>query len=83
VKAAVGLPTIAVGLITEPAKAEAIVAEGQADAVALARAMLVEPRWPWRAANELGAQVWAPQPYWRSHPNGVKGLFAGARIGMR
>ncbi len=83
VKAEVGLPVIAVGLITEPAQAEAIVAEGHADAVALARAMLVDPRWPWRAANELGAQVVAPQPYWRAHPNGVKGLFVGAKIGMR
>ncbi len=83
VKAAVGLPVIAVGMITEPAQAEAIVAEGQADAVALARAMLVDPHWPWRAANELGGQVVAPQPYWRAHPNGVKGLFVGAKIGMR
>ncbi|MDQ6627082.1 MAG: NADH:flavin oxidoreductase/NADH oxidase, partial [Pseudomonadota bacterium] len=40
VKAEVGLPTIAVGLITEPEQAEAIVASGEADAVALARAML-------------------------------------------
>ena len=83
VKADVGLPTVAVGLITEPRHAEAIVAERKADAVALARAMLADPRWPWRAANELGAQVVAPQPYWRAHPNGVKGLFAGASIGMR
>ncbi len=83
IKADVGLPTIAVGLITEPAQAEAIVAEGHADAVALARAMLIDPHWPWRAANELGAQVVAPQPYWRAHPNGVKGLFVGAKIGMR
>ena len=50
-----GLPTIAVGLITEPEQAEAIVASGQADLVALARAMLFDPRWPWHAAAALGA----------------------------
>ena len=52
-----GLPVAAVGLITEPAQAEAIVASGQADAVLLARAALREPGWPWRAAAELGMGV--------------------------
>jgi 2,4-dienoyl-CoA reductase-like NADH-dependent reductase (Old Yellow Enzyme family) len=61
-----GLTTIAVGLITEPRQAEAIVVEGSADMVALARGMLYDPRWPWRAAAELGAQVSAPPQYWRS-----------------
>ncbi|MEO8331711.1 MAG: NADH:flavin oxidoreductase/NADH oxidase, partial [Gallionella sp.] len=46
----IGLPTIAVGLITEAEQAEAIIAEGQADMVALARGMLYDPRWPWHAA---------------------------------
>ena len=49
------LPTIAVGLITEAEQAEAIVASGQADLVALARGMLFDPRWPWHAAAQLGA----------------------------
>ena len=57
VKHDVGLPTIAVGLITEPEQAEAIIANGEADAVSLARAMLYDPRWPWHAAAKLGAQV--------------------------
>jgi 2,4-dienoyl-CoA reductase-like NADH-dependent reductase (Old Yellow Enzyme family) len=83
IKQAVGLPAIAVGLITEAEQAEAIVAEGQADAVALARAMLYDPRWPWHAAARLGAQVQAPPPYWRSQPRELKNLFAGAAIGMR
>lgn len=83
VRAATGLPTLAVGLITEPAQAETIVATGQADLIALARAMLWNPRWPWRAAAELGAQVQAPPPYWRSEPRGIRGVFAGARIGQR
>jgi 2,4-dienoyl-CoA reductase-like NADH-dependent reductase (Old Yellow Enzyme family) len=84
IKAAAGLPTIAVGLVTEPAQAEAIVAEGRADAVALGRAMLFEPHWPWRAAMELGAQVDVPPQYWRSQPREAKALFGeAARIGMR
>jgi len=70
-----GLPTIAVGLITEPRQAEAIVADGQADLVALARGILYDPRWPWHAAAELGAQVKAPPQYWRSAPAGTGALF--------
>jgi 2,4-dienoyl-CoA reductase-like NADH-dependent reductase (Old Yellow Enzyme family) len=57
-----GLPVGAVGLITEPAQAEAILADESADAVLLARAVLREPSWPQRAAYELGGDVyWAPQ----------------------
>ena len=83
IKAEVGLPTIAVGLITEPAQAEAIVASGAADAVGLARAMLYDPRWPWHAAAALGAKVNAPRQYWRSQPREYKDLFEGAKIGGR
>lgn len=78
-----GAPTIAVGLITEPEQAEAIVASGQADLVALARAMLFDPRWPWHAAAQLGATVEAPPQYWRSQPRGMNGLFGDVHIGMR
>jgi 2,4-dienoyl-CoA reductase-like NADH-dependent reductase (Old Yellow Enzyme family) len=78
-----GLPTIAVGLITEPDQAEAIIASGQADLVALARAMLFDPRWPWHAAARLGARVEAPHQYWRSQPRGMHNLFGDVRIGMR
>ncbi|WP_213956163.1 MULTISPECIES: NADH:flavin oxidoreductase/NADH oxidase [unclassified Variovorax] len=84
IRAESGLPTIAVGLITHPQQAEAIVGNGQADFVAIARAILFEPHWPWRAAAELGAQVDAPKQYWRSQPRELKGLFGdGARIGQR
>ncbi len=83
IKAETGLPTIAVGLITEPAQAEAVVARGQADLVAIARAILFEPHWPWRAAAELGGQVEAPHQYWRSQPRELKALFGDVRIGMR
>src|SRR5215217_6505727 len=83
VKSEVGLPTIAVGLITEPEQAEAIIANGEADAVSLARAMLYDPRWPWHAAAKLGAQVRAPKQYWRSQPREFKNLFDGASFGQR
>lgn len=83
VKADVGLPTIAVGLITEPEQAEAIIANGEADAVSLARAMLYDPRWPWHAAARLGAQVSAPKQYWRSQPREFKDLFSDANFGQR
>jgi 2,4-dienoyl-CoA reductase-like NADH-dependent reductase (Old Yellow Enzyme family) len=57
-----GLPTAAVGLITEPQQAEQVLAEGSADAVLLARAILRDPMWPLRAAHELGVDVaWPPQ----------------------
>lgn len=49
-----GVPTAAVGLITEPAQAEAIVAEGRADAVLIGRAALRDALWPYRAAHALG-----------------------------
>jgi 2,4-dienoyl-CoA reductase-like NADH-dependent reductase (Old Yellow Enzyme family) len=82
-RAEVGLPTIAVGLITEPEQAEAIVAEGRADLVALARAMLFDPRWPWHAAVKLGGQVQAPPQYQRSAPRGTGAVFGDVRTGQR
>jgi len=63
-----GLTTMAVGLITQPRQAEAIVADGQADLVALARGMLYDPRWGWHAAAELGADVAYPNQYQRCRP---------------
>lgn len=83
IKAETGLTTIAVGLITQAAQAEAILAEGRADAVSLARALLYDPRWPWHAAAELGAQVQAPRQYWRSQPREFKDLFRDTRHGQR
>lgn len=65
VKRETGLPTIAVGLIADPRHADSIVREGKADAVALARALLNDPFWAWRAADALGAEVAVPNPYLR------------------
>jgi len=75
IKRYVNMPVIAVGLITEPEQAEAIIGTGQADMIALARGILYNPRWPWHAAAKLGAKVSAPKQYWRSEPHGLKGLF--------
>jgi 2,4-dienoyl-CoA reductase-like NADH-dependent reductase (Old Yellow Enzyme family) len=83
VRRATGLSTIAVGLITEPAQAEAIVAEGRADMVALARGFLYDPRWPWHAAAVLGGTVQAPRQYWRALPRGCAPIFADITFGQR
>jgi 2,4-dienoyl-CoA reductase-like NADH-dependent reductase (Old Yellow Enzyme family) len=83
IKASADTMTIAVGLITEAKQAEDIVASGKADLVALARAFLWDPRWPWRSAAELGATVEAPPPYWRSQPRGLEGLFGKTLSGLR
>ncbi len=83
IRTAVGVPVIAVGLITQARQAEDIIGGGKADFVALARAMLYDPRWPWHAAAELGGTVAAPPQYWRSQPRELKGLFGDVAIGQR
>jgi 2,4-dienoyl-CoA reductase-like NADH-dependent reductase (Old Yellow Enzyme family) len=83
IKAATGLPTMAVGLITEAKQAEEVVASGKADMVALARGMLYDPRWGWHAAAQLGGQVTAPPQYWRSQPSTQKELFGKTTFGAR
>jgi 2,4-dienoyl-CoA reductase-like NADH-dependent reductase (Old Yellow Enzyme family) len=64
----IGLPVMAVGQITDPVQAETIIATGQADLVALARGMLWDPRWTWKAALALGAEISLPAPYARCNP---------------
>jgi 2,4-dienoyl-CoA reductase-like NADH-dependent reductase (Old Yellow Enzyme family) len=66
VKRATSLPTMAVGLITEPKQAEAIIAEGRADMVAIARAFLDDPHWGWHAAYALEAEITLPPQYRRA-----------------
>jgi 2,4-dienoyl-CoA reductase-like NADH-dependent reductase (Old Yellow Enzyme family) len=75
VKAAAGLPVVAVGLITEFEQAEAIIGTGDADMIALARTILYNPRWPWHAAAHFGARVKAPDQYLRSQPRQYRDLF--------
>jgi 2,4-dienoyl-CoA reductase-like NADH-dependent reductase (Old Yellow Enzyme family) len=78
-----GMPTIAVGLITDPHQAEAVLAEGSADMVAIGRSFLYKPRWGWEAAAALGGKVQATSQYWRSLPKEANGIFGDAKIGMR
>lgn len=58
-----GMPTGAVGLITEPEQAEEIIATGDADLILLGRELLRDPYWPLRAAAKLGAELHVPAPY--------------------
>ncbi|CAN5686097.1 NADH:flavin oxidoreductase/NADH oxidase [soil metagenome] len=83
IRHATGMPTIAVGMITEAEHAESIITTGQADMVALARGILYDPHWPWHAAAKLGASVQVPPQYWRSQPAAYKTLFGPTKIGQR
>ncbi|HEY4369248.1 MAG TPA: NADH:flavin oxidoreductase/NADH oxidase [Steroidobacteraceae bacterium] len=80
IRKATGITTRAVGLITDPHQAERILAEGQADLVALARAFLDDPRWGWHAADALGATTHFAQPYSLVRGAGWKKLRDQARI---
>ncbi|HEX4844992.1 MAG TPA: oxidoreductase, partial [Geothrix sp.] len=66
IRAGAGLPTGAVGLITDPEQAEAILAQESADLVLLGRELLRDPRWPLRAAQALGVEVPWPASYLRA-----------------
>ena len=68
VRAESGLVTRAVGMIVEATQADRIVSSGQADMVALARALLDDPHWVWHAAEKLGAKLTYPQQYARVAP---------------
>lgn len=61
-----GIATGAVGLISEPTHAAEIVANGRADVVLLARALLADPAWPLRAAKALGVKPEVPVQYLRA-----------------
>lgn len=78
IKAATGMPTIAVGLIAEPEQAEQILTANRADCIALARGMLYHPRWLWHAAARLGTQVEALPQFWRA---AALGSFIMGRYG--
>ena len=62
---ATGVATRAVGVIDSPRQAEEIVRAGKADMVAIGRAMLADPRWPWQAAAELGVELKVAPQYER------------------
>lgn len=83
VKAATGMPTIGVGLITEASMAEAAVADGLVDLVAVARAVLFNPRWLWEVAAQLNGTIKGSPQFIRSLPPHARHIFGDVRIGMR
>ncbi len=68
IKNSANIATRAVGLIDDPHQANDIIVSGKADTVALGRALLADPRWPWRAAAHLGHEISAPPQMLRSVP---------------
>lgn len=76
IRAEADIPVRVVGLIVDPKQANEIIAQGKADMVALARAMLDNPHWGWLAADVLGAQVARPPQYQRAGPK----LWAGRAL---
>lgn len=83
VKQAVRIPVNTVGLITEPQQAEDILQSGKADMVALARAFILDPRWPWRAAAALGGNIEGHPQYYRSMPAAFPKIFGDAITNQR
>ena len=77
------IATIAVGMITDPHQAEAILENQEADLIAFARAFLYKPRWGWEAAAALNGQVEAVAQYWRCLPREHQHVFKDLKIGGR
>jgi len=71
-----GIKTRAVGMIADAEQAEEILASGKADMVAMARAILDNPRWVWHAAERFGVKIDYPPQYARVHPS----LWPGAKL---
>jgi 2,4-dienoyl-CoA reductase-like NADH-dependent reductase (Old Yellow Enzyme family) len=71
-----GIPVRAVGLVAEPRQAEGVIASGQADMIAMARAFLDDPHWVWHAAEALGARATMPPQYERARAD----LWPGAKL---
>ena len=63
-----GVATAAVGMISDPAQADQIIRNGEADMVLIARELLRDPYWPLRAARELGQPMSWPAQYLRAAP---------------
>ncbi len=83
VKEKSGLPTMTVGLITDPHQAEDILKQGDADLIALARAFLYKPRWAWEAAAVLDGVVDSHERYWRCLPREAQAIFGDVKVGQR
>ena len=76
IKSSAQIPVRAVGMIVDPDQAEEILASGKADMVAIARAILDNPRWVWHAAEHFGVKVEYPPQYMRVQPS----LWPGSKI---
>jgi NADPH2 dehydrogenase len=76
VRAEAGIATRVVGMIADPHQAEAIIAEGRADLVAIARGFIDDPRWPWHAAEALAVDIAYPVQYQRGKAN----VWPGAKL---
>ncbi len=85
IKQQTNIPTIAVGLITDPLQAQEIIHKEEADCVALARAFLWNPRWAWQAANTLREKgvIESSSQYWRCVPRDASDIFADIKLGQR
>jgi NADPH2 dehydrogenase len=79
IRAEAGIATVAVGMIVEPWRAEAAIASGQADMVAIARGFLDDPRWVWHAAEELGETL----PYRFQYERARPAVWGGAGLWRR
>ena len=69
-----GIATMAVGQITEPKHAESILADGDADMIAIGRRLMFDPNWAWRAASELDVFLKYPARYRNAHPRIGQGM---------
>lgn len=69
VRRRVGIPTVAVGMLSDPRTANKVLETGKADLIAVGRGMLFNPRWAWHAAAELNGPMRVPEPYLRCHPS--------------
>ena len=71
------MPTMTVGLVTDPAQANDIVASGKADMVALGRGAMWDPRFAWHAAEALGAEAQYAPKMMACHPKLRPQVFPG------
>jgi 2,4-dienoyl-CoA reductase-like NADH-dependent reductase (Old Yellow Enzyme family) len=69
IKKATTLKVRTVGMIADATQAEEVIASNRADMIAMARAMIDDPRWPWHAAAQLGVEIPRPYPYARAAPS--------------
>ncbi len=83
IKKEISIPVMTVGLITQAKQAEDILQSGKADMIAIARAIIADPRWPWRAAAELGGTVSGSPQYYRCLPSGFPAVFGNVQTAQR